>query len=64
MGRFVGKEDARLVDERACDRHALTLAAREFRGSMQQPVLEAAGLEEFRRAFAQFAPREEPAKAP
>ena len=36
-GRFVGKEDARIVDERSCDGDALLLAAAQLRGKVIEP---------------------------
>ena len=40
-GRLVGQHEVRLVDERARDRHALLLAARQFLGQRVQAVLQA-----------------------
>ena len=37
-GRLVGEQQARAVDERARDRHALALAARELIGAVLEPI--------------------------
>ena len=50
--RFVGEQHARSVDQRTRDRHALTLAAREFGRAVKQSMPEPAGFEEFGGAIA------------
>lgn len=37
-GRFIGKQQLRSCDERACDRHALLLTAGKLLGIMRQPL--------------------------
>ena len=39
-GRFVGQQDTRRIGDRARDRDALLLAAREFRRTVRQPLLQ------------------------
>src|SRR5690606_3719220 len=47
-GRLVGEQDPRLVDERARERDALLLAARELRRIMIEPAAQAHALEQRR----------------
>ena len=49
---FVGEQHARSVDQRTRDRHALTLAAREFGRAVEQSMPKPAGFEEFGGAIA------------
>jgi len=46
-GRLVGKNDLRLIDQRARDGHALLLAAGKLRGEMRQSVAHAHALQRF-----------------
>ncbi len=46
-GGFVGKNDLRLIDQRARNGHALLLAAGELCGEMRQAVAEAHALQRF-----------------
>ena len=39
-GRLVGEQDARRIGDRARDRDALLLAARQFRRPVRQPLVE------------------------
>src|SRR6185503_11025022 len=54
---LVGEQEARLHDDRAADRDALALAARELIRAMIDAGLEAHGLEDFGSSFAARARR-------
>src|SRR5262249_61472488 len=50
-GRLVGKHDRRSPDQRASDRDALALAARELRRPRREPIAEADPGQRLRRAL-------------
>ena len=51
-GRLVGEHDRRSPEQRAGDRHALALAARQLRRGVVEPVPEADALERLARPLA------------
>jgi hypothetical protein len=55
-GRLVEDQDLRAADDRARDRHALLLAARELHGQYLAPVLQADDLEVFSRLVDRLVP--------